>query len=71
MTIKTVICYETTDGRIWKTLEQAKWWEWMFDISLKKQAKEAYETVRDFNIRNIGEDDHIDPYASKDGCRGI
>lgn len=60
MKIKEVLCYETSDRRIWRTLAQATLWE---DFISKKE--NTQESSPEFNIRSLGEDDHVDKYFNR------
>lgn len=50
MTIKQIICYETSDGKIWRTEKQAEWWE---DVC-NKYSKAFSPPMTEYNMRNEG-----------------
>lgn len=57
MTIKEITCFETEDGRIWKTIAQAE--EWHKIILKSRQVSLKSEPV--YNMRNEGYENHYHP----------
>lgn len=54
MTINTIICYQTEDGKIWQTLAQAEFWEKFLSQAnpFKKDEKEKYYSMREEGYEN-------------------
>lgn len=60
-TIKEITCYQTEDGKVWTTLEQAEFWEKLF----KKSAKIKVQPGTTYNFRNEGDSAGIDRYFGR------
>lgn len=54
MTINTILCYQTEDGKIWQTLAQAEFWEKFISNQtlFKKDEKEKYYSMREEGYEN-------------------
>ncbi len=60
--IKTVMCHETTDGKLWRSIGQAELWQLMLDKMLSKPVEPAvHESVPEYNMRNEGYENHYHP----------
>lgn len=59
--IKEVVCYETSDGKLWNTLIQAENWRMLQNTFLTNLHKESPQK----SFRSWGEDDHIDKYHGR------
>lgn len=62
-TIKEITCYQTEDGKIWTTVEQAEFWDKC--IVSAAAGREAYKKDTTYNFRNEGESTRVDRYAGR------
>lgn len=60
-TIKEITCYQTEDGKIWTTVEQAEFWNKLTKTS--SGSKAGIDTT--YNFRNEGESTGIDRYFGR------
>ena len=60
--IKEITCYETSDGRIHRTLKSAENWEGVCKTFMKKKEEKSAPEI---SMRSWGEDDHIDKYFGR------